>query len=120
MYHFLRTSPPPDNNSVMLADSLLGSYALTDFPRFAGLRRRVDVARHRSTATYLNGPAGMRELGQRPALPWYPAVVIPANLVLHGVAAVSPWARRALERRGDRRIRRQIVRYSRGTVWPLA
>ncbi|MFN3601765.1 MAG: oxygenase MpaB family protein [Dietzia sp.] len=120
MYHFLRTSPPPDANSVVLAEALLESYGLTDFPRFATVRCRLDVARHRSIATYLNGPAGMRELGQRPALPWYPALLIPVNLVTHGVAAVSPTVRRALERRGYRRIRRQIARYSRRTVEPLA
>lgn len=120
MYHFLRTSPPPDHNSVVLAQALLDSYGLTDFPRFAGVRRRLDVARHRATATYLNGPAGMRELGQRPALPWYPAVLIPANLLAHGAAVVSPQVRGALERRGYQRIRRQISRYSRGTVEPLA
>lgn len=120
MYHFLCTSPPPDDNSVVLAESLLESYGMTDFPRLATLRRRLDVARHRATATYLNGPAGMRELGQRPALPWYPAVIIPANALVHGVAAVSPRVRWALERRGDRRIRRQIARYSRGTVQPIA
>ena len=119
MYHFLRTSPPPDHNSVTLAQSLLDSYGRTDYPYFAGLRRRAEVARHRSTATYLNGPAGMRELGQRPAPPWYPLVIIPANLLVHGLAVVSPTARRALEQRGDRRIRRQIVRYSRGAVQPL-
>ncbi|WP_314036628.1 oxygenase MpaB family protein [Dietzia sp. CH92] len=119
MYHFLRTSPPPDANSVVLAGSLLDSYGMTEFPRLAPLRRRVEVARHRATATYLNGPAGMRELGQRPAVPWYPAVIIPANALVHGAALVSPRVRRALERRGDRRIRRQITRYSRGTVQPL-
>ncbi|MBB1030900.1 DUF2236 domain-containing protein, partial [Dietzia sp. SLG310A2-38A2] len=120
MYHFLRTSPPPDANSAVLAEALLESYGLTDFPRFAPARRRLDVARHRSTATYLNGPAGMRELGQRPALPWYPALLIPVNLVTHAVAAMSPTVRGALERRGYDRIRRQIVRYSRRTVEPLA
>src|SRR5699024_10442917 len=78
-----------------------------------------DIARHRSIATYLNGPAGMRELGLRPALPWFPALVIPANLLLHGAATVSPRVRVAVERRGDRRIRRQIARYSRGAVTPL-
>lgn len=120
MYHLLRTSPPPGDDSVVLAESLLASYGFTDFPRFAGLRRRVDIARHRSTATYLNGPAGMLELGQRPALPWYPALLIPANLLVHGAAAVSPRVRGALERRGYHRIRRQISRYSRGTVSPPA
>lgn len=120
MYHFLRTSPPPDHNSVVLAQALLDSYGLTDFPRAAGVRRRLDVARHRATATYLNGPAGMRELGQRPAFPWYPALLIPANLLVHGAALVSPTVRDALERRGHRRIRRQITRYSRGSVEPLA
>ncbi|MGF0226964.1 oxygenase MpaB family protein [Dietzia natronolimnaea] len=120
MYHFLRTSPPPDANSAVLAEALLESYGLSDFPRFAPVRRRLDVARHRSLATYLNGVAGMRELGQRPALPWYPALVFPANLVTHGAAAVSPRLRTALEARGYRRIRRQITRYSRGTVAPLA
>ncbi|WP_216694552.1 oxygenase MpaB family protein [Dietzia psychralcaliphila] len=120
MYHFLRTSPPPDANSAVLAQALLESYGLTDFPRLATARRRFDVARHRSIATYLNGPAGMRELGQRPALPWYPALLIPVNLVTHSAAAVSPTVRSALERRGYRRIRRQIARYSRGAVEPLA
>ena len=104
---------------MVLAGSLLDSYGMTEFPRLAPLRRRVEVARHRATATYLNGPAGMRELGQRPAVPWYPAVIIPANALVHGAALVSPRVRRALERRGDRRIRRQITRYSRGTVQPL-
>lgn len=120
MYHFLLTSPPPDPNSVVLARALLDSYGGTEFPRFARLRQRLDVARHRATATYLNGPAGMRELGQRPALPWYPVLLIPANLAVHGAAMVSPRVRSALERRGYRRIRRQIVRYSRGAVEPLA
>ncbi|MDV8000028.1 oxygenase MpaB family protein [Rhodococcus sp. IEGM 1408] len=120
MYHFLRTSPPPDANSAVLATSLLESYGLTDFPRFPRVRRGLDVARHKSTATYLNGVAGMRELGQRPTLPWYPALLIPMNLASHGAAAVSPRVRTALERRGDQRIRRQIVRYSRRTVAPLA
>lgn len=120
MYHFLLTSPPPDANSRVLAGSLLESYGGTEFPRFRALRGRLDIARHRSIATYLNGLAGMRELGQRPALPWFPALMIPANLLLHGAAAVSPPVREAVERRGDRRIRRQIRRYSRGTVEPLA
>ena len=120
MYHFLRTSPPPDANSAVLAGSLLESYGLTDFPRSTRVRRRLEVARHRSTATYLNGLAGMRELGQRPALPWYPALLFPANVVTHGAAAVSPRVRAAMERRGYRRIRQQITRYSRGTVEPLA
>lgn len=53
-------------------------------------------------------------------MPWYPALVFPANLVTHGAAAVSPRLRTALEARGYRRIRRQITRYSRGTVAPLA
>jgi hypothetical protein len=120
MCHFLRTSPPPDANSVVLAEALLDSYGRTDFPRLARLRRRLDVARHKSTATYLNGAEGMRELGQRPQLPWHPAMLIPANLLTHGAAIVSPRVRAALERRGDERIRRQITRYSRGAVTPLA
>ena len=119
MYHFLRTSPPPDGDSRVLAESLLASYGGTEFPHAAALRGRLDIARHRSIATYLNGPAGMRELGLRPALPWFPALVIPANLLLHGAATVSPRVRVAVERRGDRRIRRQIARYSRGAVTPL-
>lgn len=120
MYHFLRTSPPPDQNSVVLAEALLDSYGHTDFPRLPTLRRWLDVARHRATATYLNGPTGMRELGQRPAAPWYPVLLIPANLAIHGAALVSPRVRDVLERRGSRRIRRQIIRYSRGAVSPLA
>ena len=120
MYHFLRTSPPPDANSVVLAESLLDSYGHTDFPRFARLRQRLDVARHKSTGTYLHGYEGMRELGQKPQVPWYPALLIPLNLVTHGAAIVSPKVRTALERRGYERIRRQITRYSRGAVTPLA
>lgn len=120
MYHFLSTSPPPDEDSQVLAGALLESYGGTEFPFLATLRRRVDLARHRSIATYLNGPAGMRELGQSPALPWYPVVMAPANLLLHGAAVLSPRVRGALERRGDARIRRQIRRYSRGAVEPLA
>ena len=119
MYHFLLTSPPPGPESVELADSLLASYGLTAYPRLARVRRRLELARHRSTATYLNGPAGMTELGQRAAAPWYPLLVIPANLLAHTAAAFSPAWRERLERRGDRRIRRQIARYSRGTVAPL-
>lgn len=120
MYHFLRTSPPPDENSVVLAEALLESYGLADFPRWTPARRRIEVARHRSTATYLNGPAGMRELGQRPALPWYPAVLFPVNALTHSAALISPTLRGALDRRGYRRIRRRIVSYSRGSVEPLA
>ena len=119
MHNFLVTSPPPGPESVELAESLLASYGLTSYRRFARVRRRLEVARHRSTATYLNGPAGMEELGQKPALPWYPALVVPANLLVHGAAMFSPAVRGALERRGDRRIRRQIARYSRGAVEPL-
>lgn len=120
MYHYLSTSPPPDENSQVLAGALLESYGGSTYPRFRRLRQRLDVVKHRSIASYLNGRAGMRELGQRPALPWYPLVLIPGNLIIHGAAAVSPRVRGMLERRGYARIRRQIRHYSRGAVEPLA
>lgn len=63
MCHFLRTSPPPDENSVVLAEALLDPYGMTDFPRLAALRRRLDIARHRATAAYLNGPPGCGSSG---------------------------------------------------------
>src|SRR5699024_12254959 len=90
MYHFLRTSPPPDGASRVLAESLLASYGGTELPHAAALRGRLDIARHRSIATYLNGPAGMREPGLRPALPRFPARVLPAHRLLHCAPPVPP------------------------------
>jgi hypothetical protein len=108
IYHLLSHDPGPDENSRLLARALVDSQA--DVP---GGRLRAWFAREAglSVATLLNGRAGMRELGLRPRLPWYPALRIPANVFWTHLVGRLPGGDDRVVRRGrrgrDRRVRMQ-------------
>lgn len=117
-YHFILTSPPPNENSKHLARDLLAIHWGHDYPRPTRLRRTVERERHLSIAGAVNGLMGMRELGLRWMPPWYPALAIPVNAVSHTAAGFVPSLRRRKERRGEQRIRDHIVLYSHHTLDP--
>ena len=108
IYQLLSHDPGPDENSRRLAQALVDSQA--DVP---GGRRRAWFAREAglSVATFLNGRTGMRELGLRPRLPWYPALRIPANVFWTHLVGRLPGGDDRVVRRGrrgrDRRVRMQ-------------
>jgi hypothetical protein len=108
IYQLLSHDPGPDENSRRLARALVDSQA--DVP---GGRLRAWFAREAglSVATFLNGRTGMRELGLRPRLPWYPALRIPANVFWTHLVGRLPGGDDRVVRRGrrgrDRRVRMQ-------------
>ena len=108
IYHLLSHDPGPDENSRRLARALVDSQA--DVP---GGRLRAWFAREAglSVATLLNGRRGMRELGLRPRLPWYPALRIPVNVFWTHLVGRLPGGDDRVVRRGrrgrDRRVRMQ-------------
>ncbi len=108
IYHLISHDPGPDENSRVLARALVDSQADVPGGRWRGrLAREVGL----SSATFLNGRAGMRELGLPARPPWYPALRIPTNLVWTHVVGRLPGGDGLLVRRGrrgrDRRVRLQ-------------
>lgn len=108
IYQLLAHDPGPDENSRMLARSLVDSQAEVPGGRWRGtLAREVGL----SSATFLNGRAGMHELGLPARAPWYPFLRIPANLLWTHLVGRLPGGEALVVRRGrrgrDRRVRLQ-------------
>ena len=112
IYHLLSHDPGPDDNSVRLARALVD--AQDDVP---GGRWRSWFAREAglSVATLLNSREGMRDLGLRPRLPWYPALRIPLNVLTTHVLGRLPGGDDRLVARG-RRGRERRTRFQYGEL----
>ena len=94
LYQLLAHDPPPDANSVALARALIDSGVPE--PRGRAL----------STATWLLGPAALRDLGLPPRLPWYGLWRAAVNLPVTHLAGRLPGGRRRLLTRAERHLRR--------------
>ena len=110
-YRLSLTVPPPDENSVLLARSLLASRKHLSFNRFQTWRRRYEHAKLRSLSSALVGRSGMREMGLRPVLPWYHAVRVPTNAVKHRLARQHPRLEQRLLDRGGRELTRSLTKH---------
>ncbi|MGW2181128.1 oxygenase MpaB family protein [Streptomyces sp. NPDC001732] len=73
-----------------------------DSPLVERLHQRYERARQTSLLTAFVGPAGMRDLGLRPRLPWGPVLALATNTVRYRVLGALPGGRKRLERRGAR------------------
>jgi hypothetical protein len=101
LFQTSRVLSTPDRTSRVLAQPMADDPLTWNYPRFTGIRRRIARSQHLSIATTYLGRAAMRELGVPTALPWYPAVKIPINLVRSATAQL-PGGRARAAVRGDR------------------
>ncbi|MDP9795252.1 hypothetical protein J2S43_003764 [Catenuloplanes nepalensis] len=93
LYQLLAHDPPPDANSTALARALIDS----------GVPERRERAL--SIATWLLGPAALRDLGLPPRPPWHALSRVAANLPATHVSGRLPGGRRRLLARAERQLR---------------
>jgi hypothetical protein len=107
LYRMLSHDPPPDANSTALATALMGIY---DQSPMSPLRRRFERERGLSVATWLLGPAAMRDVGLPARLPWYALFRVASNAFWsHGVGRL-PGGQSVLINRAERWYGREIRR----------
>jgi hypothetical protein len=107
LYRMLAHDPPPDANSTALAQALMGIYEQSPM---SPLRRRFERERGLSVATWLLGPAAMRDLGLPLRPPWYTGFRIASNLFWsHGVGRL-PGGQQVQIDRAERWYAREIAR----------
>ncbi|GAB7051580.1 oxygenase MpaB family protein [Catenuloplanes indicus] len=94
LYQLLAHDPPPDANSTALARALIDSGAPESRERAL------------SVATWLLGPAALRDLGLPPRMPWFALSRVASNLAATHVAGRFPGGRRRLLARAERQLRR--------------
>ncbi|HEY9564848.1 MAG TPA: oxygenase MpaB family protein, partial [Nocardioides sp.] len=107
LYQFLAGDPAPDENSLLLADSLLSSI---DAGEGSALAKRFERERTLSMATGLLGPGAMRDLGLPVRLPWFTGWRFLVNLPLSQVLARVPGTDELTVRRGNASIERECRR----------
>ncbi|MFB7718355.1 MULTISPECIES: oxygenase MpaB family protein [unclassified Nocardia] len=81
LYHCLSAITDPDDTTVRLARPMADDPLTWQYPRFAAVRREIARAQHLSMASAFLGPKAMHALGLSYALPWYPLLRIPINLL---------------------------------------
>ncbi|WP_067679826.1 oxygenase MpaB family protein [Nocardia miyunensis] len=82
LFHTMTAITNPDETSAQLAMPMLDEPLGWHFRHLTGPRRRIARSQHLSIATMFLGSGAMRKLGLPPvALPWYPLLRIPFNLV---------------------------------------
>ncbi|MFE3757990.1 oxygenase MpaB family protein [Nocardia tengchongensis] len=109
--HLSLSAPGPDKNSEVLANSLVESRRNMHFTKNPRLESLYSYGKFRSLASYFLGPTGMRELGLRPALPWYPLARAPRNFLLYTAAHKLPGGNAYLTRKGERELEAALTEY---------
>ncbi|MFE3068218.1 oxygenase MpaB family protein [Streptomyces sp. NPDC059247] len=71
-------------------------------PAVERLHQRYEYARRMSLLTVFMGPAGMRDLGLRPRLPWGLALSVTTNTLRYRILGALPGGRERIERHGAR------------------
>lgn len=98
LYHNLLSQAPPDASSAALAQALADEPLARLYPNLAGLRGRVNRARHLSLVRWFVGAEGMQRLGLGRAWPWYPLLVAPplllGSLACRALPPLARWWRR--------------------------
>ncbi|MFF2552972.1 oxygenase MpaB family protein [Nocardia sp. NPDC058058] len=111
LFHLTLATPAGDANSALLADSLVESRKLLNFESRPALRRTYEYQRFRSLAAFYLGRTGMRELGLRSAIPWYPALRGPRNALVCAFFRVLPGGDAVLTRIGEYELRGVMREY---------
>ncbi|KRF19123.1 hypothetical protein ASG90_02735 [Nocardioides sp. Soil797] len=107
LYQFLAGDPGPDENSRLLAASLIDS---VDAGPGSALRRRIERERTLSIATGLLGPAAMGDLALPKRPPWFTLWRCLVNLPLSQLLTRVPGTDRITVRRGNASIERECRR----------
>lgn len=107
LYQFLAGDPGPDENSRLLAASLIDS---VDAGPGSALRRRIERERTLSIATGLLGPAAMGDLGLPRRAPWFTLWRCLVNLPLSQLLTRIPGTDQLTVRRGNASIERECRR----------
>ncbi len=107
LYRNLLAQPAPDDSSLALGAALMNEPLHTPYGhRWAwlnGLRGRYERARHLSISRLFLTNASMRSLGlPGHVLPWYPALRLPWNLLVHETARRLPGGLSWLQDHGRR------------------
>lgn len=108
--HTLSALAEPDESSRQLAAPMVDDPLRWHYDSLPGLRRRLARAQHLSITSAFLGPRTVRELGlPRYALPWYPLLRLPLNLVRSAAALALPGGLRRADERGQRE-HRELLR----------
>ena len=95
-----------DADSARLAQALADEALHRRYDSFAALQGWYNRALQLSFARLCMSPESLQALGlEVPAFAWYPLLVAPVNVALHGVARLVPGGRDWLVRRGQRQQR---------------
>ena len=116
MYQIGSSSPAADENSYMLARSLVELPLHTRYPRLQALRRRYEYERGLSLATTLLGPSGVLALKVPLRPPWYPVGRFAVNVVKHHVVGRFPSGKAWLQRHGEKQLRDAQLRILDGEI----
>lgn len=92
-----------DADSARLATSLADEALHRQYPSLRWLQGRYNRSLQLSIARLCMSRESLHDLGlHAPIVPWYPLMMMPFNLALHGVARLLPGGREWLMRRGRR------------------
>ena len=105
LYHLISALSAPDETTKVLAVPMAADPLTWSYPTLQGPRRRLARAQHLSLTSAYLGPRAMHTLGLRYALPWYPLLRFPVNLVRSLAALLLPGGRDRAAVRGGRQQR---------------
>lgn len=106
LYQNVLSQAPPDHTSAMLGRALMDEPLHRHYRYAAGLRGRINKARHLSLVRWFVGPQGMRGLGLPASQVWYPLLMWGPLALLSAClrivpGAMGPWRRWARRQQLD-------------------
>ena len=103
LYHTSAALSTPDETTPILARPMIEDPSAWHYPRFTSLRRRIARSQHLGITAGFLGRGGMAALGiSQFAVPWYPIIKLPINLLRSIDAILIPGGRERAARRGAR------------------
>ena len=100
MIHSLATQPLGDDNSKIMARSLVDEPLYREFTHFQQLQRKWHHHKHLSISSFYLPKTVTRDLGINTTIPWVPLVTIPSRFVWHTAHRLLPGGKKRLAAKG--------------------
>jgi hypothetical protein len=100
MIHSLATQPLGDDNSKVMARSLVAEPMSREFKYFQQLQRKWHHHKHLSVSSFYLPKTVIKDLGIETTIPWVPMVTIPSRFVWHAAHRLLPGGKKRLAEKG--------------------